>query len=105
MDNKTLHENVGAFADDLFETGDRIGEELKDIYFLAIQLDCFPGPEKCDCREKMIKSLERLEGYIYDKTKELRAEAHWLGKMRARVIKVLEKIDEDGEDHDGSTKK
>lgn len=33
MDNKTLHETVGAFADDLFETGDRIGEELKDIYF------------------------------------------------------------------------
>ena len=103
MDNKTLHETVGSFAEDLFETGDRIGEQLKDIYFLAIQLDRFPSPEKCDCREKKIKSLERLEGYICDKTKELRAEAHWLGKMRAKVIKVLEKIDEDGEKRDGST--
>lgn len=46
MDNKTLHETVGAFADDLFETGDRIGEQLKDIYLLAIQMDCFPSPEK-----------------------------------------------------------
>lgn len=53
----------------------------------------------------MIKSLERLEGYLYDKTKELRSEANWLGKMQVRVIKVLEKIDEDGEDHDGSTEK
>lgn len=65
----------------------------------------FPSPEKCDSRERMIKSLERLEGYLYDKTKELRSEANWLGKMQVRVIKVLEKIDEDGEDHDGSTKK
>lgn len=105
MDNKTLHETVGAFADDLFETGDRIGEQLKDIYLLAIQMDCFPSPEKCDSRERMIKSLERLEGYICDKTKELRSEANWLGKMRARVIKVLEKIDEDGEEQDGSTEK
>ena len=105
MDNKTLHETVGAFADDLFETGDRIGEELKDIYFLAIQMDWFPSPEKCDCRERMIKSLERLEGYLYDKTKELRSEANWLGKMQMRVIKALEKIDEDGKDNDGSTEK
>lgn len=90
MDNKTLHETVGAFADDLFETGDRIGEELKDIYFLAIQMDCFPSPEK---------------GYFYDKTKELRSEANWLGKMQMRVIKALEKIDEDGKDNDGSTEK
>ena len=105
MDNKTLHETVGAFADDLFETGDRIGEQLKDIYLLAIQMDCFPSPEKCDSRESMIKSLERLEGYICDKTKELRSEASRLGKMRARVIKVLEKIDEDGEEQDGSTEK
>ena len=36
MDNQTLHETVGAFAYDLFETGDRIGEQLKDIYLLAI---------------------------------------------------------------------
>lgn len=105
MDNQTLHETVGAFAYDLFETGDRIGEQLKDICLLAIQMDCFPSPEKCDSRERMIKSLERLEGYLYDKTKELRSEANWLGKMQVRVIKVLEKIDEDGEDHDGSTKK
>ena len=105
MDNQTLHETVGAFAYDLFETGDRIGEQLKDIYLLAIQMDCFPSPVKCDSRERMIKSLERLEGYLYDKTKELRSEANWLGKMQVRVIKVLEKIDEDGEDHDGSTKK
>lgn len=105
MDNQTLHETVGAFAYDLFETGDRIGEQLKDIYLLAIQMDCFPSPEKCDSRERMIKSLERLEGYLYDKTKELRSEANWLGKMQVRVIKVLEKIYEDGEDHDGSTKK
>lgn len=53
----------------------------------------------------MIKSLEWLEGYIYDKTKKLRSEANWLGKMQARVIKVLEKIYEDGEDHDGSMEK
>ena len=103
MDNKTLHETIGAFADDLFETGDRIEEQLKDIFSLAIQMDCFPSPEKCDSRERMIKGLERLEGYIYDKTKELRSEAICLGKMRARLIKVLEKIDEDGEDQDGST--
>lgn len=105
MDNQTLHETVGAFAYDLFETGDRIGEQLKDIYLLAIQMDCFPSPEKCDSRERMIKSLERLEGYLYDKTKELRSEANWLGKMQVRVIKVLEKIDEDGEDHDGLSRK
>ena len=92
MDNQTLHETVGAFAYDLFETGDRIGEQLKDIYLLAIQMDCFPSPEKCDSRERMIKSLERLEGYLYDKTKELRSEANWLGKMQVRVIKVLKRL-------------
>lgn len=42
MDNKTLHETVGAFADDLFETGDRIGEELKDIYFFSDSDGLFP---------------------------------------------------------------
>lgn len=105
MDDKTLHETVGAFADDLFETGDRIGEQLKDIYSLAIQMDSFPSPEKCDSRERMIKSLERLEGYLYEKTKELRSEANWLGKMQVRVIEVLEKIDENGEEQDGRTGK
>ena len=105
MDNKTLHERVCAFAYDLFEAGDSIGEQLKDIYSLAIQMDSFPSPEKCDSRERMIKSLERLEGYLYEKTKELRSEANWLGKMQVRVIEVLEKIDENGEEQDGRTGK
>lgn len=105
MNNKTIYGHLSDFSEEIYKAGYYIEETLKEVYGLAIQMDSFPHPSECDCRERMIKSLERLEGYIYDKTKELRSEAHWLGEMRERVIKVLEKIDEDGEDHDGRTEK
>lgn len=101
MNNKTIYGHLSDFSEEIYKAGYYIEETLKEVYGLAIQMDSFPHPSECDCREKMIRGLEKARQYLNGTRSKLHDVARDLGQIETDVVTVLEDINDEGrEDED-----